>query len=476
MQLSKLFSTDKNLEINGLTSDSRKVEKGFLFFAIKGKNSDGHNYIKQAIERGAAAIIGENPAVILPVPYLTSKNIRHDLAVAASNFYTQKPKSIAVVTGTNGKTSVADFTRQLWELDGKDAASIGTLGFVKKDEVIQFEADNTSPGPVVLNELLTHAKDAAIIEGSSIGLEQHRLDGLKINAAAFTNFTRDHLDYHNSMEDYFHAKTLLFSRNMEEGVAVLNSDIPEYDNLKKICTERNHEIITFGSSGDLQLVESIPSHEGQIIKLDIFNRPSEYKILLAGKFQAENILCALGLAIACGMNQEKALSYISKLKSIPGRMEQATAGIFIDYAHTPDALENALTSLRPHAKKRLIVVFGCGGDRDKGKRPEMGKIANELADVVIVTDDNPRTEDAAAIRQQILASCPKAAEIGDREKAIETAVSQMCDGDILLIAGKGHEKYQIIGHEKQHFDDGEVVRKTTTSSSRSGDPGPQTPT
>ena len=459
MLFSKLYATDSKLEIAGITSDSRKVGKGFLFFAIKGKNSDGHNYIAEAIKNGATAIIGENPAVILPVPYFPSKNIRHDLAIAAASFYQQKPKTIAVVTGTNGKTSVADFVRQLWELDGKDAVSIGTLGFIKKKTIKQFEADNTTPDPVVLNELLTHAKDAAIIEGSSIGLEQHRLDGLKINAAAFTNFTRDHLDYHASMEDYFRAKTLLFANSMNEGVAVLNSDIPEYERLKEICHDRKHEIITFGSYGDLQLVESIPLNDGQIIKLDIFNHASEYKIPLAGKFQAENILCALGLVIACGMDQAKALSYIEKLKSIPGRMEQAAPGIFVDYAHTPDALENALSSLRPHTKNRLIVVFGCGGDRDKGKRPEMGRIADQLADVVIVTDDNPRTEVPATIRREILASSAKAVEIGDREKAIQNAVSNMHDGDILLVAGKGHEKYQIIGKDKQHFDDVEVVRK-----------------
>ena len=459
MQLSKLFATDNATEITGLTADSRAVKSGYLFFAIRGQATDGHNYIAQAIHNGAVAIIGENPAIILPVPYLISKNIRHDLAVAAAKFYTAKPKKIAVVTGTNGKTSVADFTRQFWELDKKDAASIGTLGFIKNGEIQNLVADNTTPDPVILNELLTHAKDAAIIEGSSIGLEQHRLDGLKIDAAAFTNFTRDHLDYHTDMEDYFRAKTLLFSQAMVEGVAVLNSDIPEYPRLKQICEEQKHEIITFGQYGDLQLLESKPSHDGQIIKLDIFNRTTEYKISLAGKFQAENILCALGLVIACGMEQEKALSYISKLKSIPGRMQQAAPGIFVDYAHTPDAIENALASLRPHTKSKLILVFGCGGDRDKGKRPEMGKIANSLADVVIVTDDNPRTEDAASIRKQILATCPKAAEIGDREKAIQTAVSAMRDGDILLIAGKGHEKYQIIGKEKQHFDDVEVVQK-----------------
>lgn len=461
-KLSRLFTTDKpipDIEITGISSDSRKVKPGFLFFAIKGSASDGHNFIKAALDNGAAAVIGQNNATILPVPYFVSQNIRHDLAMAATGFYTAKPKHIAVVTGTNGKTSTADFTRQFWELDRKDAASIGTLGFIKNGKVNKFENDTTSPDPVILNELLTQVKDAAVIEGSSIGLEQHRLDGLKVDAAGFTNFTRDHLDYHNTMEDYFQAKTMLFSRVMENGVAVLNYDIPEYDTLARICRERNHEVITFGHEGDLSLISAKPTPVGQFITLDVFGRKHDYKLPLAGTFQNQNILCALGLVIACGMEQVKALSYIEKLAPINGRMQQAAPGVYVDYAHTPDALENALASLRPHTTARLIVVFGCGGDRDKGKRPLMGKVAAELADVVIVTDDNPRTEDAAAIRKQILASAPKAVEIGDREQAIKYAVSEMQKGDIVLIAGKGHEKYQIFGTEKTYFDDVEVVKK-----------------
>ena len=481
MLLSKLLTDNPaipELEISGLTADSRTVKPGYLFFAIKGMASDGHDYIEAAINAGAVAIIGEDNSVIasearqsqeedtiirLPrhsaprndggvkVQYITSKNIRQDLALAASRFYTKKPPQIAVVTGTNGKTSTADFTRQLWQLQSLDAASIGTLGFVHNNKITTLAADNTSPDPVTLNQLLEQVKDAAIIEGSSIGLEQHRLDGLPIKAAGFTNFTRDHLDYHGDMEAYFQAKTLLFSQVMKQGLALLNKDIPEFNDLKKVCEINQHKIITFGKNADLSLIKSTPLPNGQEIEINIFGTKSTHKIQLVGKFQIENILCALGLSGADVNN-------ISKLKSINGRMEQVKSGIYVDYAHTPDALQNALTSLRPHVTGKLIIVFGCGGDRDKGKRPLMGAIAENLADVVIVTDDNPRTEAPAAIREQILAKAPKAAEIADRKKAIQEAVAQMSEGDVVLIAGKGHEKYQIYGREKQHFDDAEIVR------------------
>jgi UDP-N-acetylmuramoyl-L-alanyl-D-glutamate--2,6-diaminopimelate ligase len=305
---------------------------------------------------------------------------------------------------------------------------------------------------------LENARDAAVIEGSSIGFEQRRLDGLKINAAGFTNFTRDHLDYHGSMEEYYRCKTLLFSRIMRNGVAVLNSDIPEYDNLRQICKREGHDIISFGKTGDLKLLDMKPTHDGQQVKISVMGEKSEHRIPLVGSFQTYNILCALGLVIGCGMAKKVATSFIDKLVSIPGRMEHATEGVYVDYAHTPDALENALKSLRPHTKGKLFVVFGCGGDRDKGKRPQMGKIASDLADIAIVTDDNPRTEEPAQIRKEILAASPKAIEIGDRTEAIKHAMAEMKQGDILLIAGKGHEKYQIYGTEKTHYDDVEVVR------------------
>ena len=461
-QLSELLEIKNtpDVEIRGLAIDSRKVRKGTLFFAIKGKLQDGHTYIAQAIEKGASAVIGENDIKDCPVPYIRSKNIRHDLAVIAAKYYKHQPQYIAVVTGTNGKTSTADFVRQFWEFSKFDAASIGTLGFIKDGATVSLEADNTSPDPITMHELLSHVRDCAVLEGSSIGFEQHRLDGLKVRVGGFTNFTRDHLDYHGSMENYFAAKALLFTDLMKKGTAVLNADIPEFAELKKICEKHKHEIISYGTNpkATIRLIEATPRHDGQLIKIEAFETSIETKVPLVGRFQVENILCAVGMVVACGIPKEKALHDIAKLRSIQGRMEQAVDGIYVDYAHTPDALENALKSLRPHTEGKLFVVFGCGGDRDKGKRPQMGKLANDLADVVIVTDDNPRTENASVIRSEILIDCPKAVEIADRKKAIISAVTDMKKGDVLLIAGKGHEKYQIIGTEKLHFDDVEIVK------------------
>lgn len=425
--------------IKDITVDSRAVKPGTLFFAIKGAKADGHDYIEKAIAAGAAGIVGERD-LGLSIPYYKSENIRHDLAVTAAAFYKKQPSNIAVITGTNGKTSTADFCRQFFEMDKQDAASIGTLGFIHKQEVVEF--DNTSPDPVTMHKYLSTVTDFAAIEGSSIGLEQHRLDGLHVTAGGFTNFTQDHLDYHGSMQEYFRTKTLLFTRVMQSGTAVLNKALPKFD-------IGNNKLITFGKGGDLEIIKQTPTHDGQEITVSLFGKKQDYKVGLVGKFQAENILCAIGLSFACGMRD----FYIHKLKPIAGRMEQAAPGIYVDYAHTPDALENALRALRPHTENKLHVVFGCGGDRDKLKRPLMGKIASELADTIIVTDDNPRTEQPEQIRKEILAACPAAHEIADRTTAIKTAIGKMKKGDILLIAGKGHEKYQIYGTEKRFFDD-----------------------
>ena len=430
--------------ITSITADSREVKPGTLFFAIKGAKADGHNFIEKAIAQGAAAIVGERDMQV-SIPYYKSGNIRHELAVTAAAFYKTQPSQVAVITGTNGKTSTADFCRQIFEMAHKDACSIGTLGFIHGAEKVEF--DNTSPDPVVMHKYLAGVKDFAAIEGSSIGLEQHRLDGLKVTAAGFTNFTQDHLDYHGTMEEYFRTKTLLFTRVMQNGTAVINKELPKFD-------IGSNKLVTFGKGGDIELLKQTPTHDGQEITISFFGKKQDYKLGLVGAFQSENILCAMGMAFACGMRDLP----IYKLKPIAGRMEQAAPGIYVDYAHTPDALENALKSLRPHTDKKLHVVFGCGGDRDKLKRPLMGKVATELADSVIVTDDNPRTEKPEVIRKEILAACPGASEIADRRKAIETAMSGMQKGDILLIAGKGHEKYQIYGTEKQHFDDVEEVK------------------
>lgn len=452
MKLRSLTAINLDAEITSLTSDSRKVTNGSLFFAVKGAKVDGHDFIDTAIKNGASAIIGERD-INVDIPYLQSSNIRHDMAILAAKFYNHQPSKIAVVTGTNGKTSTADFCRQLFEIAGKDSASIGTLGFIHGKEKLEF--DNTSPDPILLHEHLAKVNDFAAIEGSSIGLHQHRLDGVNITAAGWTNFSQDHLDYHGSMEEYFRTKTLLFTHVMQSGVAVLNKDMPEFEAIKKLCA--NHQIITFGKGGDLEIIKQTPTPDGQEISTNIFGRKADYKIGLVGKFQSENILCAVGLAFACGLGEFP----LEKLQSIAGRMEQAAPSIYVDYAHTPDAIETALKALRPHTNGKLHIVFGCGGDRDKTKRPLMGKIAAQLADNVIITDDNPRTEKPEQIRAEIKAACPNAVENADRKEAIKTAISAMNKGDILLIAGKGHEKYQIYGTEKQYFDDVAMVKSYT---------------
>ena len=449
MNLRQLTTINLDAEITSLTADSRKVVPGSLFFAVKGAKVDGHDFIEIAIANGAAAIIGERNMNV-SIPYLQSANIRHDMAILAAKFYNRQPAKIAVITGTNGKTSTADFCRQFFELAGKDSASIGTLGFIHGMQILEF--DNTSPDPILLHQNLAKVADFAAIEGSSIGLHQHRLDGVNVTAAGWTNFTQDHLDYHGSMEEYFRTKALLFTQVMQSGVAVLNKDMPEFERIKTIC--QNHQIITFGKGGDLEILKQTPTPDGQEITVNIFGRKTDYQIELVGKFQSENILCASGLAFACGLQDFP----LEKLKPIAGRMEKAATGIYVDYAHTPDAIETALKALRPHTSGSLRIVFGCGGDRDKTKRPLMGALAAKLADSVIITDDNPRTEKPEAIRAEILAACPDATEISDRKTAIQTAITVMKKGDTLLIAGKGHEKYQIYGTEKQYFDDVEVVK------------------
>lgn len=449
MKLSDLISGAAQIEVSGIAHDSRKVQNGYVFFAIKGKNFDGHNHITSAITAGAVAVVGEQD-LQLSVPYFRSGNIRHDLAMAAAKFFPTSLQNVVAVTGTNGKTSTADFTRQLWEMQKQPGASIGTLGLVHNGQIESFGTDNTSPDPLVLHEKIATLSGNLVIEASSIGLEQRRLDGLKISAAAFTNFTQDHLDYHGSMEKYFACKALLFTQVMQNGIAVLNKNIAEFEQLQKLC--KNHKIITFGRNADLQLLRATPHADGQEIDFSLFGKKSTHNIKLIGGFQIENILASLGLTQIYDAD-------LSKLAPVEGRMQFAASGVYVDYAHTPDALENALKSLRSHCEGKLIVVFGCGGDRDKGKRPQMGKIASELADKIFVTDDNPRTENGNEIRAQIMAACPQATEIGDRKKAIEAALNARQKGDIVLIAGKGHEKYQIIGAEKHYFDDIAVVKE-----------------
>ncbi len=455
----------RETEITGLTADSRAVEPGFLFAALPGSTVDGRKFIDTAIANGAAAILAPDGTIVEDgsVALVTSKDARAALAHIAAAFYNDQPKTIAAVTGTNGKTSVAHFTRQIWSLLGHKAVSMGTLGLQLPDGSVKPSL--TTPDPVTLHAdlagLARDGVDHVVMEASSHGLDQRRLDGVRLRAAAFTNLSRDHLDYHGTLDAYLNAKARLFSELLPaDGIAVLNADIPE---LKSLASAFGGKTITYGRNGkDLKLTTAEPSHYGTRISLSAFGQETEINLPLAGAFQVFNVLCAAGLAIACGGDITGVLNSLPQLQGVPGRLEHAgtTQGgsVYIDYAHTPDALENVLNAMRPHTTGRLIVVFGCGGDRDRGKRPMMGRVATDLADIAIVTDDNPRSEAPDVIRKEIMAGAPGANDIGDRETAIREAVSMLSDGDVLIIAGKGHETGQIIGDEVRPFNDLLIAR------------------
>ena len=451
---------DGAMEIAGLTCDSRAVRPGYLFAALPGAQVDGRDFIASAVENGAICILAP-VGTEATIPVLEDGNPRHTFALMAANFLPRQPETIAAITGTNGKTSTAFFLRQIWEQLGARAASVGTIGIhgAGFDEAGKL----TTPDPVKLHETLQRLADAGVshlaMEASSHGLEQYRLDGVHVRAAGFTNISRDHLDYHGTMEAYMAAKLRLFSDVVVDGgVAVINADIPEAKDIIAVASKRGLEVITYGRAGkNIRVLERETYAGGQRLSLMIGIQNFTVNVPLAGKFQAENILCALGLAMGLGANVEDAVAALETLHGVPGRMQNVGsvngAEIYVDFAHTPDALENVLGALRPHTKNKLHVLFGCGGDRDQGKRPEMGRIATQLADHVIVTDDNPRTEDAASVRAQILAAAPGAEECADRHDAIIAAVNALGEGDVLVLAGKGHEQGQIIGSEVLPFDD-----------------------
>jgi UDP-N-acetylmuramoyl-L-alanyl-D-glutamate--2,6-diaminopimelate ligase len=461
----------QTLEIRGLSADSRKIAPGDLFAAIPGGRADGRDFIGQAIERGAVAVL-TTPGTSLgrhgrPVALVTDQNPRRRLALIAARFFGRQPAVIAAVTGTNGKTSVVEFARQIWSRLGHNAASLGTLGVMPPR--LDAPASLTTPDPVELHRCLAAlARDGVehlAMEASSHGLDQYRLEGVEIRAAAFTNLSRDHLDYHGGAEAYLAAKLRLFTELVPPGGgAVLNADVPEFETLRAAALARGLKILTYGAGGgDLCLVRTAAAAEGQCLTLKLLGRRHDIALPLPGRFQAANVLAALGLVIATGTDPEAALEALPQLGGVAGRLElvaRAPSGgqVYVDYAHTPDALRSALEALRRHASGRLCVVFGCGGDRDRGKRPLMGEIARSLADQVIVTDDNPRSEDPAAIRRAILAAAPGALEIGDRAEAIETAVAALGPGDLLVVAGKGHEPGQIVGDRVLPFDDRDMVR------------------
>lgn len=455
-----------DLTITGLSADSRLIKPGNLFAALHGTRADGAQYIKVALARGAVAVLGPE-GTTANAPVITTDNPRLAIARMAAAFYAPAPETIAAVTGTNGKTSTVNFTAQLWNACGHKAASMGTIGIMGPG--FERPGSLTTPDPVALSHSLQELKaagfDHVAIEASSHGIDQHRLDGLTLKVAGFTYLGRDHLDYHGTIEGYFKAKSDLFARLLPSGgTAVVNADTPEYTALARIAQERGQHLISYGRNGkDLQLVSCTPQPDGLALSLNVFGQSLETLLPVTGSFQAHNALCALGMVIGSGVASAQAAAKLGALRSPRGRLEYvgktpAGAGIYVDYAHTPDALETILKAMRAHTSNKLVVAFGCGGNRDKGKRPAMGKIAIELADRVIVTDDNPRNEDPAEIRRDIMLACPAAQEIGDRATAIQTAIQSLQSGDILVIAGKGHEQGQIVGTKVRPFDDAEVVR------------------
>ena len=461
-------------EISGITADSRQVRPGMLFVALAGTKADGRGYISDAVTRGAAAVLTDTDAEALlapdfPVPIFTDANPRRRLALLAARFHGAQPKTVAAVTGTNGKTSTAAFTKQIWTATGHRAAAIGTLGIEGPGGL--RAGSMTTPDPVALHETLAElARDGVdhlVMEASSHGLDQYRLDGVRVAAAAFTNLTQDHLDYHGTMAAYFAAKLRLFEHVLAPGgVAVLNADIPEFQAAAEAARGAAHPIVDFGVAAKaIKLLNRRSAADGQQLDLDLLGRRRSVRLPLVGEYQAMNALAALGLAIATGIDPDQALEAMSRLEGVRGRLEQVVtlpngASVFVDYAHTPDGLDKVLTALRSHATGRLVCVFGAGGDRDATKRPKMGAMAARLADLAIVTDDNPRSEDPASIRRAILAGCPGGIEIGNRAEAIDAAMRGLASGDVLVIAGKGHEQGQTIAGVVHPFDDATVARTT----------------
>lgn len=470
--------------LSGLALDSRKVAAGNLFAALPSttrQGPDGYDYIPQALEKGAVAfLLPDQPPhrreafknLVTTIPgavVLTHSKPRLILAKMAAAFFASQPSSLVAVTGTNGKTSVATFVRQLWQALGVKAASLGTLGL--EPAVGGGLARLTTPDSISLHQALQGIRAAGInhlaLEASSHGLEQYRLDGLKLSAAAFTNLSLDHLDYHETMAAYFAAKKRLFLELLPEGkIAVINNSTVEGRELSRDCRGIGQPLLTYGADSDCDLIllERKPSGHVQEIALSLMGHVCRFRFPLVGAFQIENLLCALGLLVACGEKIENILPHLKSLKGVAGRLENmgvsANGGaVYVDYAHTPDALETVITALRPHCKGKLVTIIGCGGERDRSKRPVMGATASRLSDLTIVTDDNPRSEDPASIRRDVLGgSLPhKTKEVAGRGEAITMAVSGLEKEDLLLIAGKGHETGQIIGDNVLPLDDRALV-------------------
>lgn len=459
----------ENVVLTGMTADSREVRPGFLFAGFAGQKQDGNAFISDALARGAIAVLAKTGATLpdgVNAVLLTHDNPRLAFARMAAAFFDAQVPYVVAVTGTNGKSSTVSFCRQIWDKMNIKGASLGTVGMFGPG--IQRAGALTTPDPVSLHANIAELQAAGAthlaMEASSIGLDQYRMHGVHVMAAGFANLTRDHLDYHGSMDVYFEAKTKIFTEVLDiTGTAVINMDAAYASQLAGIVRTRGIRVIEVGKNGaDIRIVSRKPLSTGIFLTLDYFGTRREIELPLVGGFQADNALLALGLVVAERKDdpafRDAALTALESLQSVRGRLELAGtlkngAAIYVDYAHTPDGLETMLTALRPHTSGRLHVVFGCGGDRDRGKRPIMGEIAARLADSVIVTDDNPRTEDADQIRTDVMAGCPSANNIAGRRVAIKQAIGGLSSGDVLVVAGKGHEQGQIIGKEILPFDD-----------------------
>ena len=473
---------DPHAVVEGLAVDSRAVRDGFVFFAMPGTRLDGAAFAQYAVRQGAIAVVATEAGVEtacgdlggLPVTFFVTEEPRALLAQAAARFYRAQPKVMAAVTGTNGKTSTAQFLRQIWASAGHPAAAFGTTGV--EGGGFEEPLSHTTPEPITLHALLARLAEKgcthAAMEASSHGLAQHRLDGVKLTAAALTNITRDHMDYHTSHEDYVAAKLRLFSELLPpDGNAVLNADDPVFERVREAASARGLRVISVGRAvgADLAIIATRYHARGQEVQLGWAGAVHRAELCLVGGFQAANMALAAGLAIATGVAPDAVFASLPDLTGVRGRMEPVArrangAAIYVDYAHTPDALATAIDALRPHCTGQLVVVFGAGGDRDPGKRPMMGEAVATRADVAIVTDDNPRGEDPAAIRAAVLTACPEGHEIGDRAAAILAGVDALKEpGDCLLIAGKGHEQGQEVAGAMLPFDDATQARSTVAA-------------
>jgi UDP-N-acetylmuramoyl-L-alanyl-D-glutamate--2,6-diaminopimelate ligase len=471
MRLRELAGVDSDSEVTGFAIDHRKVAPGSVFGAFKGAVFDGEDFIPDAVSRGAVAVVARPQAKVEKVPHLADPQPRRLFASLAAKFFAPYPEIAVAVTGTNGKTSTVEMTRQLWRMSGHRSASIGTLGVTTSDD--QGKTGLTTPDIVTFLSNVAGLKRMGIThlayEASSHGLDQHRAEGVPLAAAAFTNFSRDHLDYHASMDEYFEAKMRLFDELLgPEGTAVVWTDDGKSEAVMERVRRRGSSLMTVGRKGEaIRLIDQAPTPLGQTVTLAHDGKTHKLALPLIGAYQAANVLVAAGLAMATGTAFGAVFSAMQRVSPVRGRLERAVISrggvpVYIDYAHTADALEAAIAALRPHVEGRLITLFGAGGDRDQGKRPEMGAVAARLSDVVIVTDDNPRGEDPAKIRREVLAGAPGAIEIGGRREAIAEAIAMARAGDIVLVAGKGHETGQIIGAGDNQrvlpFDDALVAR------------------